>query len=409
MTQELTFWIKKILILLAFVAGLYVLWMLSSIILLVLIAGFVTIVMNPLINLWEKHKIPSWATLIGVYIVVFLLGSIVIGTLIPIIIEYVTETAALVINWVNSAQSTYISQWIQGFHFHPYIEKIIILVLGENNIEHTLDIIKQNAGNIQSVITTQISSLTSGGISVVSAVGGVVANWGLVAITTFLMVLERKRIGRFLLDIAPDNIEKYLQSHYLSIQSVTTSWMKATLILSVSIFVTTYLWLHLLEFIMNLGFMHDFLGIEEFSIDQKFTLAIIGGIMEFIPYVGPLIALIPAAIIGLGISWKVAIGVIALYLIIQRIENDVLVPYVMSKALDLSPFLVFVVMLGGATLGGILGIILAVPVAGVVRVIYGEYIRKRDDKSETPDRGSEKEAISLPIQKTPSTRRIPKK
>lgn len=96
---------------------------------------------------------------------------------------------------------------------------------------------------------------------------------------------------------------------------------------------------------MNLGFIHDFLGIEEFSIDQKFTLAIIGGIMEFIPYVGPLIALIPAAIIGLGISWKVAIGVIALYLIIQRIENDVLVPYVMSKALDLSPFLVFVVML----------------------------------------------------------------
>jgi hypothetical protein len=84
-------------------------------------------------------------TVIGVYIVIFLLGSIVIGTLIPIIINYVTDTASVVINWVNSAQSVYMTQGITGFHFHPYIEKVILLILGENNIEHTLDIIKQNA------------------------------------------------------------------------------------------------------------------------------------------------------------------------------------------------------------------------------------------------------------------------
>lgn len=99
-----------------------------------------------------------------------------IGTLIPIVINYVTETAALVINWVNSAQSVYLRDGITGFHFHPYIERVVLLIFGEKNIEHTLDIIKQNAGNIQSIITTQISSLTSGGISVVSAVGGVVVN-----------------------------------------------------------------------------------------------------------------------------------------------------------------------------------------------------------------------------------------
>ena len=128
--------------------------------------------------------------------------------------------------------------------------------------------------------------------------------------------------------------------------------------------------------------------------------------MEFVPYIGPLIALIPAAIVGLGISWKVALGIVALYLIIQRLENDILVPYVMSKALDLSPFLVFVVMLSGATLGGILGIILAVPVAGVVRVIYGEY-RSRIIKSKAQI--PEAEAKTLPIKKTPIPRRIAKK
>lgn len=79
-----------------------------------------------------------------------------IGTLIPIIINYVTETATLVINWVNSAQSVYLRDGITGFNFHPYIERVVLLVFGENNIENTLDIIKQNAGNIQSIVTTQI-------------------------------------------------------------------------------------------------------------------------------------------------------------------------------------------------------------------------------------------------------------
>jgi predicted PurR-regulated permease PerM len=85
--------------------------------------------------------------------------------------------------------------------------------------------------------------------------------------------------------------------------------------------------------------------IFDISLGKTFTLALISGIMEFIPYVGPLIALIPAAILAFGISWKAALIIIVLYLLIQRIENDFLVPYVMSRALDLSPFFVFIVML----------------------------------------------------------------
>ena len=54
------------------------------------------------------------------------------------------------------------------------------------------------------------------------------------------------------MEIAPTGIEHYLRKHYQSIQDVTTAWIKATLILSLSIFATTYIGLHLLEFIMNI-------------------------------------------------------------------------------------------------------------------------------------------------------------
>lgn len=370
MQNELLIWVKKIWILLVVGAILYLSYLLSDVIVNLLIAGFITILVNPLANLWEKHKVPAWLTVLWVYIVILLLWSIVIGTLIPIIVNYVTDTANLIIWWVNSAQAIYLKEGITWFHFHPYIEKWIVLIFGEKNIEHTLDIIKQNIWTIQSVLTGQIGSITSSGISVVSTVGSVVWNWALIMITSFLMVLERREIGKFILDICPPKIDSYLRNHYYSIQGVCTSWIKATLILSVSIFATTYIWLTLVEWIFDL------------NIEKKFTLALIGGIMEFIPYIGPLIALIPAVIIGLGIWWKAAVILIVLYLIIQRLENDILVPYVMSKALNLSPFLVFIVMIIGASIWWILWIILAVPIAGVAKVIFEEYKNRKNTETQ---------------------------
>jgi predicted PurR-regulated permease PerM len=386
MPTELSLWTKKILIIIVLAVLLYILYTLSSLVLVLLVSGFLTILITPLVEKWRHYHIPEWVSIISVYIMIFLLGSIVIGTLIPIVIGYVSDTVLIVTNWVTNAQSVYAAEGIRGFNFHPYVERIILFVFGENNIEHTLDIIKQNAWNIQSVVTKQIWSVTSGGISIVTSLWSAVANWAFIAIMTFLMILERREIGTFILSLTPPYWDKSLRSHYASTQHVCNSWIRATLVLSLSIFLITYLGLHLLEFLLNLSFIQSTFGIESFGIEKKFTLALIGGIMEFIPYVGPLIALIPAAIIGLGISWKVSVAIAILYLLIQRVENDFLVPYVMSKALNLSPILVFVVMIAGASLGGILGIILAVPIAWVTRVIYDEYQEKRNIGIKSPEK-----------------------
>ncbi|MBP6981298.1 AI-2E family transporter [Candidatus Gracilibacteria bacterium] len=364
MSSELILWIKKIFIVIAigtFLYGIYFTW---GILFIILISGFLTIIFTPIIEKGEKYRIPSWITLLGIYIIILVLLGIVIGTLIPIIITYVTDTVNAIIKWANTAQNIYMQSGIHGFGFHPYIEKAVTLVLGQNNIEHTLDLIKQNAGSIQSFFTGQISNITSGGFSFVSNLGGLISDWVMVGITTFLMVLERKKIGKYIITSLPPESHKYVSKHYGQIQNVFTSWMKGMLFLSMSIFIITYIGLFLLE---------TFGG---FSTGKTFTLALIGGIMEFIPYIGPLLALIPAVIIGLGISWKVAFAITILYIIIQQVENNFLVPYIMSRSLDLSPFFVFIIMLIGGTLGGILGIILAIPIAGIIRVVFDEYRKK---------------------------------
>jgi predicted PurR-regulated permease PerM len=293
--------------------------------------------------------------------IITIIGSIVVSTIIPIIITYVSDTVTAVIAWTQTAQSIYLSQGIQGFALHPYIERLITFLFAEKNIGQTLAFIRDNAGNIQSIITTQLSSITSGGFSLLSSVWGVFFDWLLIAIMTFSMALERRSIGRWILDLMPAHIEKYLIGHYHAIQMTLNSWIKAMLILSISIFSITYIGLTLVEIIFG------------FDTGRTFTLALISGVMEFIPYIGPILALIPALIIGLGIGWEAALVITILYIIIQQTENNILVPYVMSRSLDLSPFLIFVVMLIGATLGGILGIILAVPITAIGRVFYMSY------------------------------------
>jgi predicted PurR-regulated permease PerM len=367
MTQDISLWIKKILVLFLITGLLYVLYTISDTLIIVLIAGFITILVNPLVNLGERHHVPSWLTLMWVYIGFFVLGSVIIGTFIPIITDYISIIIRTIIDWANNIQQVYTTQGgLQWFNLHPYIERGILFLFWEANINHTLDIIKQNAGSIQSFLTNQITSLTTGWISFVSSVGWVVTEWALIWVTTFLMVLERKTIGKFLLNIVPNKMSTYLENHYFQIQNVGNSWIRAILILCLSIFSMTYIGLLLVQWIFGV------------DIPQAFTLALISGIMEFIPYAGPIISLLLAVIIGLGISWEVALILAVLFIIVQQIEGNFLVPYVMSKSLDLSPFFVFLVMLIGATLGGILGIILAVPIAGVCKVVYSVHMKSRE-------------------------------
>ena len=108
MPISLSLWIKMVFSLLLILIGLFILYILSPIVVMLVISGFLTILMSPLVDRGEKYDIPSWVTVIGIYVAVFLLGSIVIGTLVPIVINYVTDTATLVIHWVNTAQETYL-------------------------------------------------------------------------------------------------------------------------------------------------------------------------------------------------------------------------------------------------------------------------------------------------------------
>lgn len=107
MSTELILWIKKILILIIILVIGYTLYLLQSLLLVLLISAFITILITPLIDLLEKKHIHASITIIGIYLIVLVIASIVMGTIIPIIITYVTDTVNIIVNWVNEAQAIY--------------------------------------------------------------------------------------------------------------------------------------------------------------------------------------------------------------------------------------------------------------------------------------------------------------
>lgn len=368
MSKELELWIKKIITLWIIIIICYWIYKTKDIFSMLLISGFLTLLITPLVEKWKKYKIPEWLTICFVYVCMIFLIAVVFAAIIPIIINYLVSVTTQIINWSREAQEIFSQKWISWFNFPSWIENWVKFIFDEKNINTVIDLIKQNAGTIQTFLTSQLSSITSWSVSIVSSIGSTITNWFMVWIITFFMILERNSIWEVFLNLTPNHLEDYFRRIYKKIQIVCISWIRATAILGFSIFIMTYVWLFILEIIFK------------FNTWSNFTLALISGIMEFIPYIWPILSLIPAIIIWLWIWPEAAVSMLILYIIIQQSENNFLVPYIMSRNLDISPLFVFIVMLFATMLWWIIWIILAVPIAWVIKVLYADYIDHHQTK-----------------------------
>lgn len=122
------------------------------------------------------------------------------------------------------------------------------------------------------------------------------------------------------------------------------------------------------------------------ALDVRFwpVLGLIAGITEAIPIIGPWIGGVPAVAMALTQSWEKALMVAAIAVTIQFTENWVLVPRVMKGAVGLTPLTVFLALLVGTEFMGIIGALLAIPIAAAIQVIVSEYIRARREAENMP-------------------------
>ena len=152
-----------------------------------------------------------------------------------------------------------------------------------------------------------------------------------------------------------DEAAKKVMTIWLKVEERLGAWVRGQVTLAFTIGLST------------------FFGLTLLGIPYTFPLAILAGLLEIVPIIGPIIAAIPAILVAFTISPLLALATAALYFIIQQVEANLVVPLVMRKAVGLPPLVTIIGLMIGGKLGGIGGAILAIPIFVTLETIIKEY------------------------------------
>lgn len=296
--------------------GLGVLYFIRGIIMELFIAFLVMTILDPLVGLFEKLKIKRGLSVLITYIfVVGILGG-VIALIAPVLVQQTT-------NFINA--------------FPGYLKNIGIDISQINGL---------NSG-----VFNQIGGVLNFTFSVFSNVISVIT----VLVFSFYMLLGYSGLRNQFVNLLGENRGEKISKLVAIIEEKLGQWSRAEL---------------LLMLVVALG---NYVGYLILQIPYALPLAILTGLFEIVPTLGPVISAVPAVLIGFGISPLTGVGAAAVAFIVNQLENYILVPKIMQKSAGVSPLLVLISIAIGAKLAGITGAIVAVPFVVTLQAILKEY------------------------------------
>src|SRR3989339_520688 len=317
--------IKIILVFILF----YFLYLIREILAILFVSLILASAVDPWVDWMEKRKIPRGAGILVIYLVMFAVVGGVVGLIIPPIIEQTNDL-------------------IESF---PRIfEKIVsaFSILKEYSIKHgLLDEIRNSFGSL----SDNLQGAAGGFFSTVSGIFGGIFTFFLVLVITFYMTVEENALKKIVWSVAPAQHQVYIMKLVNRMQKKVGLWLRGQLILSLIIFLLTYCALLLLD------------------VKYALVLALIAGLTEFVPYLGPILAVFVAIV----------------YYIIQLVENNIIVPKLMQKVVGLNPIVSIAVLMIGFKVAGIVGAILSIPVATAVNVFVKDIFEQRAGEMDKTD------------------------
>ncbi len=304
-----------------FLILLWFVYFIKDIILEFFVALLIMAILNPSVSRLSRFKIPRAVSILLVYLLFFGLIGFVLAGLLPPLIDQTKS-------FVNGLPK--------------YLGSLgIASSLSEQVIQETLS----RLGELP-------RELAKFAVSVFSNVIGVLR----VLFFAFYLLLARNKLDDQLGFIFGEKRKKEVGMLVDKLETRFGGWARGQISLMILIGIATYLGLTLL------------------GIPFALPLALLAGILEIIPYMGPIISAVPAVIIGLAISPLVGLATAALYFLIQQIENYVLVPKVMEKSVGVNPIVTLLALSIGFRVAGIVGAVISVPVVITLQILSRQYL-----------------------------------
>lgn len=204
-------------------------------------------------------------------------------------------------------------------------------------------------------LSSQLGNVTGGLYSTTVGFFAGIVGFFTILVLSFYMLLEQDSIKAFLHQFTPSESKEKIFDIARKIGQKMGSWLRGQALL-----------------MLYIGVL-DGVALVSLGMPYALTLAVWGGLTEVIPYVGPWLGLIPAILIAFTLSPLKALLILIAYVLIQQIEANFLAPKIMGRAVGLSPVIIILSLLAGAKIAGILGVIVAVPIAAAISVLILEW------------------------------------
>ncbi|RJO59417.1 AI-2E family transporter [Candidatus Parcubacteria bacterium] len=296
--------------------------------------------LDPWVDKMQARKIPRSLGVVLLYILLFGTIALILAIIIPPLI-----------NQINELSSNFPSLYQKFIDEFTALRDLTTQAGLQNNVNSFLQSLQLSIGKAGSSVFGAITSFFGGLISFLA-----------ILIMTYYMLSEESGMKRFFSAIVPLKYQPFLNHLFSKIQFKMGGWLRGQL------------------FLMLIVAVADFIGLSIIGVKYALALALFAGLLEIVPLIGSTIAAIPAVFVAFTLSPTKGILTILLFFVVQQIENNLIVPKVMKSTTGLHSVVVIVVLLIGAKLAGILGVLLAIPVTLILSAIYSEIWGQRREE-----------------------------
>ena len=340
------------------------------------ILGLVLIyVLDPAVEWLSRGRLPRWIAVLIVYALA--LGVVVEGLnlILGPFVDQVQSFANDLPRFTSTLQDRLqeLGQTYRGLNLPPAVRSAIDGALAD--------------------ASRQVSGLNVGVLlplatSIASAVGSIFG-YLLIPVWAFYILKDRPKLTMYFDRALPAEWRADAWAILRIVDRVFGRWLKGQVWLGLTVGTATFVGL------LVMGALVD-------PIFGRFALllAILAGLLELLPIIGPILAAVPTGLIALTVSPQAVLAVIVLYTAVQQVENNVLVPKIQGDAVELHPAIVMFALVIGATIAGLLGAILALPLTAAGRDVFRYLFRRLSEPGMAPQ--PEPAAGALPPLREPA-------
>ena len=312
-------------------------WYLRDLVLILLTSVVLASATEPAVRFFSRFKMPRAFSVLFVYMIIIGLFAGIVYAFVPVVLE---ETSTLLED----------------------MPSITSVLESDSSISAMLPD-GVSISNLQANINNLVSGYSTNAFALINTIFGGLFTFSMIVIFSFYFTVQEKNISDALRLLMPKGKEEYAVDLLKRSQRKVGLWMQGQLLSGLIISTLTYL------------------GLTILGVKYALLLAVMGFVFGIIPVFGIVLATIPAVAIGYvsgGVT--LALLVLALYIILQQFEGNLIYPLVVTKIVGVPPLMVMLALIVGAQVAGFLGILLSVPMAAVLQEIMSDLDKWKHEK-----------------------------